>query len=82
MIAALLRAVLTAEPLVGLSYDIVFGLPTRNRRGRPTGLEPATFGATIRRHLFLGVVTRCRIGLSKPISLLVVADRFSVLRAG
>ena len=27
----------------------------RNSRGWPTGLEPATFGATIRRHPFLGV---------------------------
>jgi len=29
-----------------------------------TGLEPATFGATIRRFLFLGVAACCRIGLS------------------
>ena len=41
--------------------------------GRPTGLEPATFGATIRRHPFLGVAWGCSIGLSKPISSLVVA---------
>src|SRR4028118_1437644 len=48
--------------------------------GRPTGLAPATFGATIRRHLFLGVVGYCRIGKDRPISLLAVAHRFSMLR--
>jgi hypothetical protein len=51
-------------------------------RGWPTGLEPATFGATIRRHLFLGVAGGCRIALYKPISLLVVAYCFRVLRPG
>jgi hypothetical protein len=45
------------------------------------GLEPATFGATIRRTLLLGVAVRCRIGLDKPISLLMVAHCFCVLRA-
>ena len=40
--------------------------------------EPATFAATIRRPLFLGVAPRCRIRLSKQISLLMVARRFWV----
>ena len=44
------------------------------------GLEPATFGATIRRLLFLRVAVHCRIGLSKPILLLTVARRFCVSR--
>ena len=34
---------------------------------------PHTPGATIRRHVFLGVAACCRIRLSKPISLLVIA---------
>jgi hypothetical protein len=38
------------------------------------------FGTTIRRHLFLCVAIRCKIGVSKPFSLLSVARRFSVLR--
>jgi hypothetical protein len=42
---------------------------------------PATFGATIRRHGFLGVAVCCRIGLPKQISLLVVARCFWVLRS-
>jgi hypothetical protein len=42
------------------------------------GAQPATFGATIRRHLFLEVAQRCRIGLYKPVSLLEVAQRFCV----
>jgi hypothetical protein len=42
---------------------------------------PAPFGATIRRTRFLGVALRCRNRLSKPISLLVVAQRFWVLRS-
>ena len=46
--------------------------------GWPTGLEPATFGATIRCHRFLGVAVHCRIGLSKLISLLAVACCFCV----
>jgi hypothetical protein len=51
-------------------------------RVRPTGLKPATFSrATIRRHLFPGVAVRCRIGVSKPFSLLAVAPSFCVLRA-
>src|SRR5215204_5149634 len=41
----------------------------------------ATFGATIRRRLFLGVARSCRIALSKPISLLTVAHSFCVLHA-
>jgi hypothetical protein len=45
------------------------------------GLEPATFGATIRRLPFPGVAAGCRIGLDKPISLLAVACCFCVLRA-
>jgi hypothetical protein len=40
------------------------------QKGWPTGLEPATFGATIRRHPFLRVAVRCRINLSEPIVLL------------
>jgi hypothetical protein len=43
---------------------------------------PATSGATIRRHRFLGVAVRCTIGLSRPILLLAVARHFYVLRAG
>ena len=42
---------------------------------------PATFCATIRRLLFPVVAVRCRIGLSKPISLLAVACCFCVLRS-
>jgi hypothetical protein len=40
----------------------------------------ATFGATIRRYLFVGVAYRCRIGIDKLISLLRVAHGFCVLR--
>ena len=47
----------------------------------PIRKAPATFGATIRRHLFPGVAVRCRIGLDKRISLLVVARCFWVVRA-
>jgi hypothetical protein len=58
------------------------GLLKPNLRGLPTGLEPVSFSrATIRRPLFLGVAHRCRIGLDKPISLLVVARGFCVFRA-
>ena len=39
-----------------------------------------TFGATIRRHQFLGVAVHCRIGLFIAISLLEVARCFCVLR--
>jgi hypothetical protein len=54
----------------------------RNVGGSPRELEPAPFGATIRRHRFLGVAG-CRINrLSKRISLLMVAHRCSVLRSG
>jgi hypothetical protein len=45
------------------------------------GLEPARFGATIRRTLFLGVARNGRICLPKPISLLKVARCFRVLRS-
>jgi hypothetical protein len=45
------------------------------------GLEPACFGATIRRTLFLGVARNSRICLPKPISLLKVARCFRVLRS-
>jgi hypothetical protein len=46
------------------------------------GLEPATFSrATFRRLLFPGVAERCKIGLSKPVYLLVVAQRFCVYRS-
>jgi hypothetical protein len=61
-------------PLFGFPLFAGFSL------GWPTGLEPAPFGATIRRPLFLEVAVGCKIGLSKPISLLVVARRCSVLR--
>jgi hypothetical protein len=46
-----------------------------------SGTRPSAIGATIRRHLFLGVVVGCRIGLDKLISLLTVAHHCSVLRA-
>jgi hypothetical protein len=45
------------------------------------GIEPATFGATIRRHLFPEITRRCRIALDKPILLLTVARGCCVLRA-
>jgi hypothetical protein len=45
------------------------------------GLEPATFGATIRRYLFLSVAECCTIALTKLISLLMVAHRYCVLRS-
>ncbi len=45
------------------------------------GLEPASFGATIRQYLFLCVALCCRNRLSKPIFLLMVAHGFCVLRA-
>ena len=61
-------------------YFRILALPMRNLRVTD-GLQPAPFGATIRLHLFPGVSTRCRIGLSKPISLLVLARRFCVLRS-
>src|ERR687897_1000413 len=47
-------------------------------RGLPTGLEPATFGATIRRYLFPSIAGDCRTGLDKLITLLVVARRFRI----
>jgi hypothetical protein len=42
----------------------------------------ATFRATIRRHRFLGVAEGCKTSLDKPIPLLAVARRFSLLRSG
>jgi hypothetical protein len=63
-------------------YFRILALPMLNLKGWPTGLEPAPFSrATIRRHLFLGVARCCRIGLSKPISLLTVACCFCVERS-
>jgi hypothetical protein len=50
------------------------------QKGDPRLSNPH-FGATIRCHRFLGVAQRCRIGLSKGISLLVVAHCFWVLRS-
>jgi hypothetical protein len=46
------------------------------------GLEPATFGATIRRHRLPRVAPRCKNRLSKRISMLAVADSCCVLRSG
>src|SRR5215213_3853683 len=46
------------------------------------GLEPATFGVTIRRHRLPRVAEGCNTGLSKPISLLAVAHRCCALRSG
>jgi hypothetical protein len=48
-------------------------------QGVQDGLKPATFGAAIRRYLFLRVSVCCRIGLDKPVSLLQFAHRCSVL---
>ena len=45
------------------------------------GLEPATFGATIRRHRLPRVAVRYKIGLSTPNRSLRVARRFWVLRS-
>src|SRR3954451_17351414 len=43
---------------------------------------PATFGATIRCHRFLGVAEGCKTGIVKPIPLLAVARRCCVLLPG
>jgi hypothetical protein len=51
------------------------------RKSKLPSKDVATSGATIRRHLFLGVAVRCRIGLDKAISVLVVARSFRVLRS-
>jgi hypothetical protein len=48
---------------------------------RSYALNFGGFGATIRIHMFLGVAQCCRIGLSKPISLLAVPHCFCVLRS-
>jgi hypothetical protein len=48
-------------------------------QGAQDGLKSATFVATTRRHLFLRVAGRCRIGIDKPF-LLTVAHGFCVLR--
>jgi hypothetical protein len=45
------------------------------------GTRTRAFGATIRRHLYLGVAGYCINRLDKLISLLVVARRFWVLRS-
>src|SRR5829696_7281338 len=55
-------------------------LPTV-QEGAQDGLEPATFGATIRRLLFLSVAVGCINGLDKLFSLLGVTCGFSVLRS-
>jgi hypothetical protein len=44
------------------------------------GLEPAPFGATIRRNLYPRFAACCITGLGKPIYLLTVAHRFCMLR--
>jgi hypothetical protein len=59
----------------GIKTSVSYGLTAGPMRQAPT------LGATIRRHRFLGVAVGCRIGLSKPISFLVVARRFRVLRS-
>jgi hypothetical protein len=59
-----------------------FRLTYAEYRGLLTGLEPATFSrATIRRHLLPRVAARCRISLSKRISLLAFACCCCILRA-
>jgi hypothetical protein len=58
----------------GIKTSVSYSLTAGPMRQAPT------FGATIRRHVFLGVATRCRNRLSKPISLLAVACCFCVLR--
>jgi hypothetical protein len=59
---------------------VVSGRATATVRQQVQWQALATFGATIRRHRFLGVAVGYRIGVSKPISLLVVARCFCVLR--
>jgi hypothetical protein len=54
----------------GIKTSVSYSLTAGPMRQAPT------FGATIRRHLFLGVAECCRIGLDKQISLLAVARRF------
>src|SRR5918993_3060457 len=46
-----------------------------------TGLESTTFGATIRRSLFPGAATCCRINLSEPIFLLTAGHCCLELRS-
>jgi len=60
---------------------VVSGGATATVRQQVQWQALAHFGATIRRHLFLGVAVSCRIGLDKLISLLTVAHHCSVLRA-
>src|SRR5215211_1123943 len=60
---------------------VVSGRATATVRQQVQWHGPATFGATIRRHLFLGVAAGCRIALDKPIPLLTVARGCCVLRA-
>src|SRR5919112_662850 len=60
---------------------VVSGRATATVRQQVQWQALATFGATIRRLVFLGVAAGCRIRLSKPISLLGVAHRFNALRA-
>jgi PAS domain-containing protein len=69
-------ALLSRSVLPGAFHK--FCLPMRNHRGWPTRLEPAPFGATIRRPLVLGVARSCNIRLDMPFSLLVVSSRFRV----
>jgi hypothetical protein len=45
------------------------------------GARTASSGATIRRHRLPRVAMRCKTGLDKPFSLLMLAQRFSMLRA-
>jgi hypothetical protein len=52
------------------------------RLGRPTGLEPAPSGATIRQHWLPSVASWCRISLSKPIPLQVVGRGCCVCALG
>jgi len=49
-------------------------------KGCPTGLEPATFGTTIRSGMFQWVASSCKIRISKPIFLLRVAPCCRELR--
>src|SRR5215211_6487030 len=61
---------------------VVSGRVTATVRQQVQWHALATFSrATIRRYLFLCVAICCRIALSKPISLLVVARCFCVLCA-
>ena len=60
---------------------VVSRAATAIARGQIQWHGPATFGATILCHRFLGVAVHCINSLSKRISLLVVACCFGVLRS-